>query len=190
MWLENRYPGVACDVPAPCFTFLFEDNPDWSSYYASGKEINDYIASIADKYQTRQYVKFNHTVKQAKWDEDKGTWNMLIHDDTNNQVGLSMRRHCDGPLETLFNDYVLGQMIEDEADILLLGWGQLNNWEFPNVPGLHDFKGPYMHSADYDETFDPTGKIVAVVGGGSTGVQVLPEVQKVAKQVHQYMRSK
>ncbi|CAM1506055.1 Fc.00g056960.m01.CDS01 [Cosmosporella sp. VM-42] len=166
VWLENRYPGVACDVPAPCFTFLFEDNPNWSSYYASGKEINDYITSIADKYQVRKYVKFNNIVKRADWNELDGTWKLCIHDQTS------------------------GQMIEDEADILLLGWGQLNNWEFPNVPGLHDFKGPYMHSANYDETFDPTGKTVAIVGGGSTGVQVLPEVQKVAKQAHQYMRSK
>lgn len=81
-------------------------------------------------------------------------------------------------------------MIYDEADMLLLGWGQLNNWAFPDVPGLHDFKGPYMHSANYDESFDPTGKVVALVGGGSTGVQVLPEIQPKAKQVQQYMRSK
>ena len=81
------------------------------------------------------------------------------------------------------------KVIHDEADILLLAWGQLNNWAFPNVPGLHDFKGPYMHSANYDESFDATGKKVALVGGGSTGVQILPHLQKVASRVDQYMRS-
>ncbi|KAB5551065.1 hypothetical protein GE09DRAFT_1000878, partial [Coniochaeta sp. 2T2.1] len=166
VWLENRYPGVACDVPAPCFAFLFEDNPDWSSYYASGQEINSYIAKVAEKYKTRQYMKFNHLVKGAEWDEDRGLWKVKIHDKNTDK------------------------MIYDEADILLLGWGQLNNWEFPKVPGLHDFKGPYMHSANYDESFDPTGKVVALVGGGSTGVQVLPQIQGKAKEVHQYMRSK
>lgn len=65
----------------------------------------------------------------------------------------------------------------------------LNNWEWPNVPGLHSFKGPYMHSADYDTSFDATGKTVAVVGGGSSGIQILPHIQKVAKKVDHYMRS-
>lgn len=70
-----------------------------------------------------------------------------------------------------------------------MAWGMLNNWEFPKVPGLHDFKGPYMHTADYDTTFDPTDKVVALVGGGSTGVQVLPSVQTKARKVKHYMRS-
>ncbi|PGH28270.1 hypothetical protein AJ80_00161 [Polytolypa hystricis UAMH7299] len=165
VWLENRYPGVACDVPAPCFAFLFENNPEWSSYYAGGKEINDYITRVADKYQTRKYMKFNHHVEHAQWDEAKGTWNLRILNKSSNEV------------------------LEDEADLLLLGWGQLNNWAFPDIPGLHSFKGEYMHSAHYNENFDPTGKTVAIVGGGSTGVQVLPQIQPQAKKVHHYMRS-
>ena len=80
-------------------------------------------------------------------------------------------------------------MFEDKADVLILGWGMLNNWEWPKVEGLHSFKGPYMHSADYDESFDATGKTVAVVGGGSSGIQILPQIQKVAKHVDHYMRS-
>lgn len=70
-----------------------------------------------------------------------------------------------------------------------MAWGMLNNWEYPKIPGLHSFKGPNMHTAAYDESFDPTDKVVALVGGGSTGVQVLPHIQKVAKKVHHYMRS-
>jgi cation diffusion facilitator CzcD-associated flavoprotein CzcO len=65
----------------------------------------------------------------------------------------------------------------------------LNNWEWPNVPGLHSFKGPYMHSADYNDSFDSTGKRVAVVGGGSSGIQILPHIQKTATHVDHYMRS-
>ena len=90
VWLENRYPGVACDVPAPCFAFLFEDNPDWSSYYAGGKEIHDYIRKVVDKYQVRQHVKFEYHVQDAKWDEEKGTWSMRVLDKATGQV-------CDDP---------------------------------------------------------------------------------------------
>jgi cation diffusion facilitator CzcD-associated flavoprotein CzcO len=41
---------------------------------------------VADKYQTRKYVKFNHMVTGARWDEDKGTWGLTIHDKVNNRV--------------------------------------------------------------------------------------------------------
>lgn len=86
MWLENRYPGVACDIPAPCFAFLFEDNPDWSSYYAGGEEINDYISKVATKYQVRKFMKFRHLVTHARWNEDSGIWGLKIYDQENNQV--------------------------------------------------------------------------------------------------------
>lgn len=185
VWLENRYPGVACDVPAPCFAFLFEDNPKWSQYYASGQEIHEYIVRVAEKYHVRQYVKFNHVVKHAEWNEAKGKWSIRIEDTPGKKVSVYHSMNILSYMDKLTPTKV----IEDEADILLLAWGQLNNWAFPNVPGLHDFKGPYMHSADYDESFDPTGKNVALVGGGSTGVQILPHLQKVANRVDQYMRS-
>lgn len=156
---------MACDIPAPCFAFLFEDNHEWSSYYAGGKEINAYLQKVATKYQLQKHVKFNHWVEHAVWDEDAGKWMLSIHD-----------RQTD-------------KHIHDEADIFILAWGMLNNWAMPEIPGLHSFRGPYMHTAAYDETFDPTGKTVALVGGGSTGVQVLPHIQKKAKKVHHYMRS-
>jgi cation diffusion facilitator CzcD-associated flavoprotein CzcO len=73
---------------------LFEDNPNWSQYYAGGKEINEYVQRVADKYQTRQYMKFRHPVRQARWDEDKGTWTLTIHDEVNDMVGLG-RNHVE-----------------------------------------------------------------------------------------------
>lgn len=80
VWLENRYPGVACDIPAPCFQFLFENNPTWSKYYAEGKEIVNYIQRTADKYNARKYMKFNHLVTGAYWQEDEGKWLVTIKD--------------------------------------------------------------------------------------------------------------
>ncbi|KAF2801808.1 FAD/NAD(P)-binding domain-containing protein [Mytilinidion resinicola] len=165
VWLENRYPGVACDIPAPCFAFLFEDNPDWSEYYAGGKEINAYVQRVATKYSVRKLMKFQHPVQEAIWHEDEGKWRLKIHDVQNDK------------------------MIDDEADIVVMAWGMLNNWEFPKIPGISDFKGANMHTANYDESFDPTDKVVALVGGGSTGVQVLPHIQEKAKRIHHYMRS-
>jgi cation diffusion facilitator CzcD-associated flavoprotein CzcO len=89
VWLENVYPGVACDIPAPCFAFLFEDNPDWSEYYVGGKEINAYVQKVAKKYQVPKLVKFQHPVREATWHEAEGKWRLRIYDLENDKVGLS-----------------------------------------------------------------------------------------------------
>lgn len=91
VWLENRYPGVACDIPAPCFQFLFENNPGWSKYYAEGKEIVEYIQRTADKYGARKYMKFKHLVKDARWDEDEGKWHIVVEDMAANRVSNLLR---------------------------------------------------------------------------------------------------
>lgn len=53
-----------------------------------------------------------------------------------------------------------------------------SNWKWPEIPGLHDFQGDLVHSANWPEKFDDTGKTVALIGNGSSGVQILPEIQK------------
>ena len=30
VWRDNAYPGRACDVPAPLYSFSFAPNPGWS----------------------------------------------------------------------------------------------------------------------------------------------------------------
>jgi hypothetical protein len=30
VWLQNRYPGCSCDIPAHIYCYSFEGNPNWS----------------------------------------------------------------------------------------------------------------------------------------------------------------
>lgn len=48
--LACRYPGIACDIPSHSYQFTFENNPQWSSYYASGAKIQAYLQWVATKY--------------------------------------------------------------------------------------------------------------------------------------------
>ena len=62
-WRENTYPGIACDVPAHLYTYSFEPNPDWSSTFASGPEIQRYFERIAAKYDVPPAIRFNEAVE-------------------------------------------------------------------------------------------------------------------------------
>jgi cation diffusion facilitator CzcD-associated flavoprotein CzcO len=77
----------------------------------------------------------------------------------------------------------------DWAHIFVNGTGILNTWKWPEIEGLHDFSGPLMHSAKWDHMVDFDNKVVGVIGTGSTSVQIVPQLQKICKEVQVFMRS-
>lgn len=64
------------------------------------------------------------------------------------------------------------EVLEDDADFLFMGVGILSRWKWPDIAGLHDFKGVLVHSANWDlggaswedDVKDWGSKDVAVVG--------------------------
>jgi len=62
--------------------------------------------------------------------------------------------------------------------------GGLSRWDWPAIEGIHDFKGTKIHSASYKQTAeDSKGKVVAVIGSGSSSIQIVPALQPHAKRV-------
>ena len=59
---------------------------------------------------------------------------------------------------------------------------------WPKIPGLHSFKGELIHSANWDESFSPVGKRVAVLGYGATAVQLVPAILPQVKYMDHYVR--
>jgi hypothetical protein len=53
-----------------------------------------------------------------------------------------------------------------------------SRWRWPNIPGIHDFKGHKVHSADWDHSFDYSHKKIGIIGNGSSGIQILPQMAK------------
>lgn len=150
---ENKYPGCACDVPSHCYTWSFEPKTDWSANYASAQEIHHYFRDFCDKYRLAPYIKLQHQVTDAKWDESQGLWHVTIAD-----------------LKT-------GNTIQKSAQILLNAGGILNAWRFPPIPGIESFKGVLVHSAAWKEGLDLRGKTVGLIGNGSSGIQILPAIK-------------
>ncbi|KAI1752139.1 hypothetical protein F4782DRAFT_158594 [Xylaria castorea] len=164
-WYENRYPGCACDVPSHNYTWSFEPKPDWSSVYASSKEIYDYFDGFAKKYDLHQYVRLQHQVTGAYWNNDKGEYDININDTAND---LTIADHC---------------------DILINAGGALNNWRWPDIPGLFNYKGILLHTANWDEAVQLEGKHVGLIGNGSSAIQVLPAIREKCSKVTTFIRN-
>lgn len=75
-WLENTYPGVACDIPSHNYTFTWDPKPDWSHFFAYGPEIQRYFEDFAKRHGSERYMKLNTKVLEGRWDEEAGIWNL------------------------------------------------------------------------------------------------------------------
>ncbi|KAF2085515.1 FAD/NAD(P)-binding domain-containing protein [Saccharata proteae CBS 121410] len=164
-WLENRYPGCACDIPSVNYQFTWKTKI-WEHYYSYAPSIWRYLKDIEEENDfIAKYIKLRHQIEHVQWDEDVGQWRIKVRN-----------------LKT-------DEVFEDKAEFFINGGGVLNNWKWPDIAGLTDFEGKLMHSAHYDEGFDLTGKKVAVIGAGSSGVQIVAAIQSKVQQLYHWVRS-
>jgi len=70
-WRDNRYPGVACDVPSHLYSYSFAPNPEWSRWYAPGPEIWDYVKNCAAHFDVDDHISFNTAIESAAWEADR-----------------------------------------------------------------------------------------------------------------------
>lgn len=159
-WRDNRYPGCACDVPSRLYSFSFARFPAWSRDYAPAGEIWAYLRDVADRYAVRDRIAFGADLVSAHYDEGKQRWELTA---------------ADGRQWT--------------SGALVLGAGALHEPRLPDIEGLGDFGGEVMHTAQWPEAADLTGKRVAVVGTGASAVQVIPEVAPTAARTTVFQRT-
>lgn len=77
----------------------------------------------------------------------------------------------------------------DEADFVVAATGVLHHPRLPNINGMERFKGELFHSARWDHSVPLDGKRIAVVGTGSTGVQIVSALAGRASHLCHYQRS-
>jgi cation diffusion facilitator CzcD-associated flavoprotein CzcO len=159
-WFHNRYPGCAVDLPSFFYSFSFEKKYDWSRPYAPQSELLAYMQGIADKYGLLPHCRFGHDVSRAEWDEEGAHW-LLTH----------------GSGQTM------------SADVVVSAVGMFNDLVYPDIEGLDDFEGPAFHSARWDWSQELAGKAIGVIGSAASAVQIVPEIVKVASQVHLFQRT-
>ena len=83
-----------------------------------------------------------------------------------------------------------GEPFTEECDVFINATGAYNNWHWPNISGREDFKGHMVHSAAWPKELKLKGQHVALIGNGSTGIQILPAILDEVEKVYVFLRSK
>jgi FlaA1/EpsC-like NDP-sugar epimerase len=52
-----------------------------------------------------------------------------------------------------------------------------SHWQWPAIQGLHSFQGTLLHSASWSPNADLKDQRVAVIGNGSSGIQLVTALQ-------------
>ncbi|KAL4724334.1 hypothetical protein ACLX1H_008948 [Fusarium chlamydosporum] len=165
-WWENRYPGCACDIPSHSYQYTFAPNKAWSGFYAPAEEICAYIEDVADRYGAKRFIHLQHKVTSSVWNDTTKKWHLTV--ETNSEGSFT-----------------------EEVDIVIAARGNLNDIAWPDIPGLETFRGKKMHSAAWDQEYDFTNKKIGIIGGGSSSIQIVPELQKVeGAELTCFVRSK
>jgi cation diffusion facilitator CzcD-associated flavoprotein CzcO len=147
VWRDNTYPGAACDVPSPLYSWSWSLNPSWSRRYSPQAEILDYLEKAAAEAGLLGLVRTGQAVCEAAYDDRSGTWRVRTTDGTGY-----------------------------EADVLISAVGQLSDPVVPELPGRESFAGPAFHSAQWRHDVPLEGARVAVVGTGVSAIQFVPAI--------------
>ncbi|MEU8243010.1 NAD(P)/FAD-dependent oxidoreductase [Actinoplanes missouriensis] len=68
VWRDNTYPGCACDIPAPLYSYSFAQNPAWSRRFPPHQEILTYLEKCAADLGVTELIRFGTEVTAAEWD--------------------------------------------------------------------------------------------------------------------------
>jgi cation diffusion facilitator CzcD-associated flavoprotein CzcO len=164
-WYYNRYPGARCDVESVDYCYSFSDELQqewtWTEKYATQSEILRYMNWVADKLDLRSGISFNTRVASAALDERTLRWTVTTEG---------------------------GEVIT--ARFCIMATGPLSAALTPDFPGLSSFAGEVYHTAHWPhEAVDFTGKRVAVIGTGSSGIQSVPIIAEQADALYVFQRT-
>ncbi len=159
-WRDNRYPGVAVDIPSVAYCYPFATDFPWSRIFAPGAEILRYVQHCADRFDVSRHIRFGTRVRRAVFDEASDEWCAELSD------GATLR-----------------------ARFLIVATGLFGAPIIPDIPGLDAFRGTVMHTGRWDEGHSLHGRRVAVIGTGASAVQVIPAIVDRVAQLTVFQRT-
>jgi cation diffusion facilitator CzcD-associated flavoprotein CzcO len=164
-WYWNRYPGARFDSESYTYAYLFSkelfEDWEWQEHFAQQPEIERYLNHVVDRFDLRRHMRFGAVVTSAVYDQSAGRWTVVTSD------GAARR-----------------------TKFLVAATGILSVPYIPDAPGRGEFRGQSFHTGRWPTTpIDFAGKRVAVIGTGSSGVQVIPAIAAEVASLTVYQRS-
>ena len=164
VWHWNCYPGARVDSHVPNYEYSIEEvwqDWCWSERFPGWEELRRYFAHVDEKLDLSRDIEFQKQVVGATFDEERCEWQVRCGD---------------------------GELVR--ANFFLTCFGFAAKANMPSLPGLDEFAGTAVHTAHWPQDgFDMTNKRVGVIGTGASGVQVIQEAGKVAKQLTVFQRT-
>ncbi len=164
-WFWNRYPGARCDIESMEYSYSFSDELQqewkWPERYGTQPEILRYINHVAERFDLLRDIQLNTRVVSAVFDAAVNRWTV-----TTDKGDVMTAHYC------------------------VMASGNLSTPRVPNFKGIESFQGKWYHGGLWPhEGVDFTGQRVAVVGTGSSGVQMIPPIASQAKHLHVFQRT-
>ncbi|KAL2040638.1 hypothetical protein N7G274_006617 [Stereocaulon virgatum] len=164
IWHWNCYPGARVDSPIPVYEYSFPEvwkTWTWSCKYPGWAELRKYFDHVDEVLDIKKDVVFDSAVVAADFDKKSKMWTVKTED---------------------------GKVAKCRYYIVATGFAAKRH--FPDWKGLETFQGVMHHSSFWPENgVDVRGKRVAVVGTGSTGIQIAQECAKEAKELTVFQRT-
>ena len=152
-WDLFRYPGIRSDSDMYTLGYSFEPWTECKAI-ADGPSILAYVNGVADKYDLRRHIRFNHKVVSASFDSEAALWTVEVE-----SGGASQQMTC--------------RWLH-----LCTGYYSYSEAYLPDWPGRERFGGSLFHAQFWPEDLDYKGKRVVVIGSGATAVTIVPEMAK------------
>lgn len=163
-WNDNRYPGCGVDTASHFYSYSFAPNLDWPRYFSLQPQIKKYINDCVERFGLRPHMRMNTSVREVRFDDATKRWSIDIRD-------------AQGREETL------------HANAVVSAVGQLSQPFYPKIEGIETFGGEVVHTARWPKDLDYKGKRVALIGAGSSGLQVGPTIAPEVKRLTVFQRS-
>ncbi|KAJ5248554.1 hypothetical protein N7468_000005 [Penicillium chermesinum] len=178
-WWSNRYPGVACDVPAFFYSFSFAPNYMSKTIFPSGRDYVDYLYNVVEEAGIADKIQLNTEVKSVEWIEEDAEWEI--------QACTTYRQESCGadPSVARFTEIVRAKVVISAVGILV----EPNGWP-PGVSGRDTYRGELIHSARWPAKTNLDGKDIVLIGSGCSAAQIAPALlQTNVKSLTQIVRT-
>ncbi|MFB9859496.1 flavin-containing monooxygenase, partial [Paenarthrobacter aurescens] len=164
-WRWNRYPGCRLDSESYSYGYFFSqelwEEWNWSEHFVTQPELERYMNFVVEKFDLAPHIRLNSKVTAASFDDEHNVWTVNV-----NGSEIIRSRH------------------------IILATGQLSTPFEPQVKGKESFQGQMYHTFEWPaDGVDLTGKRVAVMGAGSTGVQLAPVIAEQVEELIMFQRT-